>query len=528
MPRDLLSSAPQAAPAAGGKDLLAQSPQELRADRLKKLARISLDFGRGEPGAMDRFSDSFTWGLMKPVAGLATGASEKFKNLFRPDEEDVTFGEGYQAGTGAYQERLDEAVKKGGWTGTVADVAGSVGSGGPARNALARITMPRIAGQAATQGAVEGAARNSENLTDATTGAVKGAVTSAVTAAGINQAAKLLPANRAARAAEREAARGPSGADIRTEARNHYRQLDQSGTAYDNNQSVQLADTLRTDLRQNGWDPGGVHASMDKVLNDIEALRGQPMSLETLANLRERVGAAAREGEPQIRRIAGRTLNVIDGFVDQQMPALSQMPGNQVGPMWREARRLWRTAGAVDDMNWRLDKAERRAASTNSGQNTDNAIRQNVRGVQDRATQPGRYNPYTPEELAQMSRVVEGGPMQNALRWTGNQVAGIPAQTVIGGLAGAAGISGAMSPIEAGVTGLAGTALTQGAGHLLKQRAAEMTQDEADTLVRLIATGSRRPYASIPQGPPTRANLARLLMEQQAARGGANLASGKF
>ncbi len=125
----------------------------------------------------------------------------------------------------------------------------------------------------------------------------------------------------------------------------------------------------------------------------LENLRGQPVPLGVLKQVREQIGSAAGSNEPQVRRIAGQLLNGIDGFVTHVDPAQSQLPPGQVGPMWQEARRLWRTAATIDDVGYAMSKAERRAASTNSGQNTENAIRQNIRGVVDKAEKPRRYNP---------------------------------------------------------------------------------------------------------------------------------------
>lgn len=527
-------SAPQTAPVAPSTAPVAPdsprpTPEEARVARLKNISRGALDFNTAAPGARDLYSDSYTWGLMKPVNALAGAVSGELTGLFGGGAEpNATFGERWKAGTQAYDERLAEARKNAGWAGTVADIAGSLTSGRPGASiaTTGRSVLPVI-GQAATQGAVEGAARHSEDVTSALEGAAVGAGTGAVVSGAVGQAAKLLPGARAARATERQAARGPSGGDIRTEARGFYNKLDQAGIAYDNNQSTQLTNDLFTDLKQNGWDPGGIHASLDKILGDMQGLHGKPMSWETLANLRERVSAAAREGDPQIRRIAGRVLNQVDGFVDNNPPALSQL-GQDPGPMWRNARRLWRTAGAVDDMNWRLDKAERRAASSNSGQNVENTIRQNVRGVQDRATQPGKYQPYNADELAQMSRVVEGTPVQNATRWAGNFMSGWPAQMITSAAPLAHTLATGGDPTASMLGSLATAAGTYAGGHLLKNASANMARDEADSLVRLIATGSLRPYNTAVQGPPTREALARLLLQQQAARGTANVASGRF
>jgi hypothetical protein len=505
-----------AAPTGGGAyDDLVPTAESQRADRLRKISRAGMS---AKPGAWDMYGDSFTLGLQKPVAGVVGGIN----NLLRGDEN-ATFGEGYTAGTGAYDEWLNDASKNSGWGGTAASVAGSLASGMPGRAAATGL-VPMLR-NAFGFGAVEGAARNADSVEDAVKGAAVGGTTAAGTAFAANKIMGMGPGARRARAAEREAARGVPTQQLRDEARQIYRALDQSGTAYDLAQTTNLADTIRGDLVNNGWDPQGVHSTLNGVIGRIEDLRNNPASLETLQQIREQLASNATSIEPQVRRIAGRIMRNIDGFVGNEVPAMSNLPADQIGPMWQQARQRWRAANTAEDIGWRLNKAERRASSTNSGQNTENAIRQNIRSALDKAEQPTRYNPYTPAETAQMERIVNGGPVQNSLRYAGNVVAGIPGS--VAGMGGGAslGLGGLVDPaIAAGVAVGAPFAMT-GAGHLLKRQAAEMAQDEADTLIRMITTGSpmRLPPMS---GPPTRENLARLMRQQQIPIGFGRAAAG--
>ncbi|RWP05105.1 hypothetical protein [Mesorhizobium sp.] len=514
--RDLLADDPAVPATPGGRDLLAEpvpTPEQEHAERLRKIARAAM---KQQPGAGDIFSDAFTLGLQKPVAGLAEGLGGKVRQLFGGEPQ--TFGEGYQAGTAAYQEMLDEAAKNSGWGGTAAGLAGSLTAGAPAGAAAG--LWPMVRG-AMGLGAVEGAARNAEDPVSALIGGATGAGTAGLTAGTIG-AATRAPGFRTRRATAREAARGTPPDELRNQSRALFKQLDDAGVAYDNNQSVDLVDNMLSDLHQNGYDPKGAHKVLsDGVINRLEDLRGKPMSLETLQQIRSQASSNATNLDSNVRRIAGRIMSNIDGFVTNETPAVAQMPGSQIAPIWGEARRLWRTANLADDIGWRVGKAERRAASTNSGQNVENAIRQNIRAVVDKAEQPGRYNPYSGPEMAQLQRVVEGTPKQNMLRWLGNQVAGIPAGTVVGGLTAGAGLSHGVDPVStllSGGAGLGATAAMQGAGHAIKGKSAQIAQDEADALMRLISTGSldQLPVAA---GPPTRETLARLMREQALARG---------
>ena len=161
-----------------------------------------------------------------------------------------------------------------------------------------------------------------------------------------------------------------------------------------------------------GWDPKGAHSVLGGVVDRIQDMRGRPLSLNELQQIRTQAGANARDPHPSVREAAGRILSSIDGYINNVDPVQSSAAGlrsgHDVGAKWQEARKLWRTANTIEDLNWRVDKAGRRAASTNSGQNEENAIRQNIRQVVDKSTQPGRFNPYSPAELEQMERVVRG------------------------------------------------------------------------------------------------------------------------
>lgn len=520
---DLIPKTPGAAatpaPAAGGTfaDLIPAEPAaDDRATRLRKMALAAMPPG----GAGDVYKDSFTLGLQKPVAGLATGVGNMLTGK-------SGFGEGYVAGTGAYDDWLEQAKKDTGWGGTAASIAGSL-TPGAAGKTLAKGVMP-VMRAAAELGAVEGAARNSEDVGSAGMGAVGGAATGAATAGLLSAAGQLLPGARRARLAEREAARGIPPDQLKSQARSLYKQLDNSGTAYDIQQATDFADAIRSDLVQNGWDPRGVHRPLNGVMQRIEGLRNGPMSLETLQQIREQLASNAQSIEPQVRRIAGRIMRNLDGYIGSETPAMSNLPPDQIAGMWGQARRLWRAANTAEDIGWRVSKAERRAASTNSGQNTENAIRQNIRGVLDKAEQPTRYNPYNQAELDQMSRIVEGTGPQNSLRWAGNQLAGIPSQS-ISGLLTSAGMLGThgldpFSAAMAGGAGLAAGAGVTGVGHTLKNQAARMAQDEADTLMRLITTGSTAPMPAM-AGPPTRQALAELMRRQRAAIGAGSVMAG--
>lgn len=116
--------------------------------------------------------------------------------------------------------------------------------------------------------------------------------------------------------------------------------------------------------------------------------------------------------------------------------------------------------------------AQRRAGSTGSGGNTDNAIRQNLRSLMEKTPN------LTPAEREAFERVIMGTRTQNTLRQVGKlspQGNGL----MFAAHLGAAGMTGGKSAAVAGV------------GAASKMAADAMTLRHVDDLVRLIGSGGR-------------------------------------
>lgn len=505
-------------PVAPGRNLLADDPALKRANRLKEIAAAGLP-PAGDPRD-EIFKDSFTLGLQGPTAGLANAVGGGIKSLFGKGD-DSTFGERYSAGEQAYDERLAKMREQAGTEGTVAGISGGLLSGG-AGTGRAAASIPRLAAESAALSGVDATARArggiGERLTEGATGAAIGGATGAAIG-GVTQS--MLPGFRARRAASREAARGPDPDTIRNEARQLYRQIDNAGLTYDAPVYSGLPRDTRLSLDRSGYDPDlPEHASIRPLLNKLDSItahaqaNGGAIPFQQLQNLRTMATDVAASDSPGARRLAGIVRQNVDDFVESAQPSQGFMSGPEANNTWRQARDLWRRASKTDDLLHNVTKAERRAASTASGGNEQNALRQNVRGMLDRAEKPGRYNPYSPEETAAMETVINGTQGQNALRTFGNTFGGSGFAPLVSGGA-SVGI-----PMQLGVSpGLAtgiGVGL-YGAGRGARALSTRMAQDRVDELIRLMATGSRAP-AVAPAGPTQAISMADALAQRLAAR----------
>lgn len=141
-----------------------------------------------------------------------------------------------------------------------------------------------------------------------------------------------------------------------------------------------------------------------------------------------------------------------------------------------------------------LNKEQRgvtRAATTGTGGNETNAVRQNIRTVFDRERDPtlsGKGRGYTPDEMEQMGRVVHGTRVQNIARLLGRMAPNSGALPMMAtGYGGMAGIGAGMAtanPIFA-VPALAG-----GVGFAAKEVAEQGAKREIARLVAMILNGA--------------------------------------
>ena len=150
-----------------------------------------------------------------------------------------------------------------------------------------------------------------------------------------------------------------------------------------------------------------------RVIEDARTTRTLPQ----VDTLRQIIGDVARNADPGERRIARIMQNRLDEQIENLRPT-DVLAGDAAAgtAAIHQARALWtryRKGHLIDDA---LERAARQAASTYSGGNLDNAIRQKIRQLRD---SPNRIRGFTQAELAAMDRVIAGGPVQNFLRWAG-------------------------------------------------------------------------------------------------------------
>ena len=140
----------------------------------------------------------------------------------------------------------------------------------------------------------------------------------------------------------------------------------------------------------------------------------------------------------------------------------------------REGRDLTRRIKSSEQVSAALTKGERRAASSGTGGNEVNAIRQNIRSILDN---PKKSKGFKKAELEAMEDIVRGTPGQNLLRLVGRMS---PTSGALPAMAGI-GSTGTFGPLGA---------IPPTLGFMAKGGAEALTQRDISRLQDLIRNGA--------------------------------------
>lgn len=163
----------------------------------------------------------------------------------------------------------------------------------------------------------------------------------------------------------------------------------------------------------------------------------------------------------------------------------------------QEGRDLTRRIKKASDVDNRLYKAENRAATSGTGGNEVNAIRQNIRQILD---DPKKKRTYSADEIKAMEDIVQGTPTQNALRMFGRFS---PTSGALPAMAGV-GAGSAFGPLGA---------IPSAAGFFAKGGAEVLTKKSVSDLSELIRNGKPLPKKTASQAE-IRAAIASMLAQQ--------------
>lgn len=199
-----------------------------------------------------------------------------------------------------------------------------------------------------------------------------------------------------------------------------YQLADSLGVQYTPDSFANMVAKIEQRLVSEGIDPV-LHQRATRNLKRIQDRVGdQPLTMQELDKIRQftrrDVIASGAPGQSDgEKRLGMIVIDEIDDFIESGTGAIGQS-GQQGSEAIRRARALnsvWRKSQALSDA---VEAAQLRSASTGSGGNFENALRQEIRKIYQN---PKKVAGFNEAERAAMKKVIEGDATQNVLRNVG-------------------------------------------------------------------------------------------------------------
>jgi hypothetical protein len=198
--------------------------------------------------------------------------------------------------------------------------------------------------------------------------------------------------------------------------------------------------------------------------------------------VQRKLGNVAKSPD-QTERLAASRANEALGNFFENIPLGSIIRGTpeqatEISGIIKEANKNYAAAKRSEMVQGKIDLAELNASTANSGQNLDNAIRQQVKTI---LRNPKLQRGFSTDEIDQMNQIAKGTAPGNVLRAVGNMLGGG------GGMHSF--IAGGTGVIAAGPMG----AVVPAAGWMVKKLGNALTARQAEALGEMVR--SRAPLA---------------------------------
>jgi hypothetical protein len=435
-------------------------------------------------------------------SGLEKAAAGTRSLLFGESYQDnLDFIRGDKARTKKEMPVLDTGAQI---TGAVLGTAPLVAAAPAAFGAGTAPLAARMAASGATGAAMGGAdalVRSGGDLGEAGQGAMWGG------ALGAASPAIAQGAGRATRALAERLRPGPQPPTIqalRAAGDAAYKAMDDAGVLVHRGSFGDAIDDIAAAAKNAGIDPD-IHPGASAAVKRLLSEKGSDISLAKIDQLRQIVREAPNVGNKGDQRIVGLMLDKLDDYVGRI--GLKDIKAGNVDEgleQLSKGRELWSRYRKSELLDTALLKAERRAASTGSGGNLENTIRQNIRQILD---SPSKSRGFTDAEKEAMEAAIRDTGAQRAFRTVGKLS---PEGSGLSAWLGILGAAVNPATIAAPVAGAVGKRISQGAtinkaalvdalvrngGPLQPGPYSQLTQQNTEALVRALM-GASPPVAN--------------------------------
>lgn len=438
--------------------------------------------GGANQGMTLGFGDELTAGLMTPI--------EMGIDAFQGKGLDIGRSYNQALERGRTSDQQAAALNPG------ANLAGEIG--GAFINPLAKVNLAGKVGGIAKPlvGGLEGAAQGGlygfgkgedmdQRISGAQTGAMfGGAIGAAAPAIGGAIAGKFAKGQQ--RALTSGAIKGaPSAADLKAQASQLFRAVDNSGVTIDTPKFSQFVQNVVSQAKRDRINPSldpkatGAYEELIGALRDVQQ-NGAALTISDLHTLRQIAQKAATSTEGRDAMFAQRIVDGLDNFITQ--PGVAKLPANrlgqpggnpnQAGNDLMDAIKTWHTARKVGLVEEAIYKAGNQASGL------ENGLRIQFRQLLQNKKLRGQF---TKAELQAIEAVANGTGLSNLVKLIGKFGFGHgPAGNMLGGTIG----FGAGSMLGGPIAGIAASIL----GTVARKGSEKLAQNAAERVAKVVAT----------------------------------------
>lgn len=380
-------------------------------------------------------------------------------------------------------------------------LAATTGAGGELGGAGGEVAGEQIGGMI---GGEEGAERGAEIGRAA--GQMAGSFAAPIAGAVTKEALDSVRSRAARRLLSQSA---PTIDNLKQASREVYREIDDLGATVNSNRVTRLSNELSQSVRKEGFNRR-IHPKVAAALREFEQVEGTDQALSNIDTLRRVAGSAAQSIEPDEARLGRLMVDKVDDFLENLGPN-AFVGGNKtkVGPLYRDARQMWRRAKKAEIVEEAMGKARNQASGF------ENGLRTQFRSILNNKRVRRNFNE---DELAAMRRVVQGGSMENLTKAIGKF--GFSEDQAVRMLMPSLGVAGG-----AAVGGPAGAVAVPLVGQVSRSLSQKLTRNNAQLVDEIVRAGSSgrdvaRAYVrSVPRGERSAEELAELLLRPDVSLG---------
>jgi hypothetical protein len=219
-----------------------------------------------------------------------------------------------------------------------------------------------------------------------------------------------------AREAPKAARARMSPAELKEASRAAYKEADEAGVIFTPAGVSRVSREVKEAATEFGFDPI-LHPQFARALERLDDVASGNVTFKGMDVLRKVAKASASSIKAEERSLGMMMIDKIDDLMENSK-TFEALTGNtaQAADAMKRARDFWGRARRTELIEESIVKAERRAGSTGSGGNIDNATRQNLRAILDN---PKKARMFTKAEQKQIEQVVIGTKGLNTLRRLG-------------------------------------------------------------------------------------------------------------